>query len=91
MKRVWDNMKLMSGYMQKNQMKNAKPNPENSLEKANELNTFYSRFDTEDFSEEHAKIRSDFNDNSSFVTLETSEDEVHNLLKACNQKKSTGS
>ena len=90
MKKVWDNMKLMSGYMQKNQKKNVEPNPENSIDKANELNTFYTRFDVEDFSEEHEKIRSNFNETNSFVTLETSEDEVRNLLKACNPKKAPG-
>ena len=28
MKKVWDNMKLMSGYTKKNQKKNAQPNPD---------------------------------------------------------------
>ena len=91
MKKVWDNMKLMSGYTKKNQKKNVQPNPDNSLEKANELNAFYTRFDREDFSEQHAQITTDFNNtSSSYVNFETSEDEVRVLLKACNPKKAPG-
>ena len=60
-------------------------------EKANELNTFYTRFDVEDFSEEHDRIRSDFEDSDSFaINFETTEDEVRNLFKACNPKKAPG-
>ncbi|KAJ8046681.1 hypothetical protein HOLleu_05444 [Holothuria leucospilota] len=54
MRRVWEGMKLMSGYAGKNSNsgENLLLNP--TLDYVNDLNNFYNRFDCHDFSDEVA-------------------------------------
>ena len=54
MKRVWDGMRLMSGYNSKSKSRSL---PNSSENYANELNTFYNRFDCHDFSAERRDLR----------------------------------
>ena len=49
MKRVWDGIRLMSGYTSKSRSRL----PVTTVEYADELNQFYNRFDNHDFSAEH--------------------------------------
>ena len=55
MKKVWEGIRLMSGY--KSTQNTSRPNPDNSIDRANELNQFYARFNSKDFTVEHEEIR----------------------------------
>ena len=54
MRKVWSGMRLMSGYASKSG--NSAPLPDVSVDYANELNSFYNRFDSQDFSNEVKEI-----------------------------------
>ena len=54
MKRVWDGKRLMNGYSNNSSKSSQIPN--HSENYANELNTFYDRFDCHDFSAERRFI-----------------------------------
>ena len=79
----------MSGY--KSTRNTSRPNPDNSIGRANELNRFYARFDCEDFSDKHREIRNSFSDTEENIHgLQTDEGEVRRLMKNCNPKKAPG-
>ena len=52
---VWEGMKLMSGYVGKRKPERNQLN--GSMEYAKDLNSFYYRFDRDDFSEERTSLR----------------------------------
>ena len=61
------------------------------IDRANELNQFYARFDSKDFSSDHREIRSSLLSlDSNMHGLQTDEDEVKRLMKNCNPKKAPG-
>ena len=64
MKKVWEGMKLMSGYVGKNS--NSDQNLLNpTMDYVNDLNKLYNRFDCHDFNAEIAIIRSDLSSSTS--------------------------
>ena len=86
-KEVWDGMKLITGYTKGK----GAGLPETSKEKADELNTFYSRFDDKDFSVEREQCVNDL-DNADYVSedISLSEEEVRKQLSKLNAKKAPG-
>ncbi|PIK38392.1 hypothetical protein BSL78_24777, partial [Apostichopus japonicus] len=66
MKRVWEGVRLMSGY-------NNKPKscllPRVDEDYANELNCFYNRFDRQDFSAEHDDFQQQFANSDCDITV----------------------
>ena len=92
MKKVWTNLKLMSGYTKKGlcQENSQLPDPSNGKNKADNLNKFYTRFDDKDFSHEHDKIRKELLVQGKEDGLKTDEVEVRRLLKGCNPGKASG-
>ena len=67
-RKAWDGLKTITGYKKKSNL----PSVENNETFANELNEFYSRFDTHDFSDECDKLLQQLhvqNDESPKVTV----------------------
>ncbi|KAJ8046472.1 hypothetical protein HOLleu_05150 [Holothuria leucospilota] len=62
MRRVWDGIRLMSGYRNNS---NSCHISEITLDYANDLNHFYNRFDQQDFSHEYSKLQNVLTDPSS--------------------------
>ena len=87
MKRVWDGMRLMSGYVNKNKCSNDLPDI--SIDYANELNQFYSRFDCHDFSDKVENLMIlNSGDTESFLTV--TEDEVRLKFSQIDSSKAAG-
>ena len=89
MKRVWEGMRLMSGYSNSNSKSSQLPNCSEIY--ANDLNNFYNRFDKHDFSAERDNLtklleNSDNSDND----LILSEYEVRRSLTSLNSSKAAG-
>ncbi|PIK39885.1 hypothetical protein BSL78_23277 [Apostichopus japonicus] len=85
MKRVWEGVRLMSGY-------NNKPKscllPRVDEDYANELNCFYNRFDRQDFSAEHDDFQQQFANSDCDITV--TEDEVRRHLSRLHSSKAAG-
>ena len=78
MKRVWEDMRLMSGYP--NASSKSSQMPECNAKYANELNTFYNRSDKTDFSIERKNICDIMCDLD--YDLSVTEDEVRGLFSS---------
>jgi hypothetical protein len=88
-KRVWEGMRLMSGYS--NGSKRFSQLPQTSSDYANELNQFYNRFDQNDFSEEVSSLRDRFyHTDSSEAILIVTESDVMTELKKLKSTKAAG-
>ena len=85
-KEVWEGMKMITGY---SKGKKGSGLPDASLSKANELNQFYGRFDTQDFSADRTNILNSLEDDFS-EPFTLTEDEVKSQLKKLNVKKAAG-
>ncbi|PIK50647.1 hypothetical protein BSL78_12493 [Apostichopus japonicus] len=85
MKRVWEGVRLMSGY-------NNKPKscllPRVDEDYANELNCFYNRFDRQDFSAEHDDFQQQFANSDCDITV--TEGEVRRHLSRLHSSKAAG-
>ena len=90
MKRVWEGMRLMSGYS--NSSSKSSQFPDQSVNYANELNNFYNRFDKHDFSMECNELRQLLNasSESSDSSLIVNKSDVHHLLRSVNPSKAAG-
>ena len=87
MKKVWQGMRLMSGYA--NGSGKSCPLPNTSLDYANQLNSFYNRFDCHDFSNEiQILLNSAAPMNKAFLSLE--EHEVRQEFSRTNPAKAAG-
>ena len=89
MKQVWQGMRLMSGYTNSGNKSSKLPNI--SIEYANELNSFYNRFDEKDFSNEindiHTLLSSDL---STEPFLHVLENDVRKQFAKLNPTKAGG-
>ena len=75
MKRLWEGMRLVSGYS--NASSKSSQLPDCNAKYANELNTFYDHFDKHDFSIEHKNLCDIICDlDSNDYDLSVTEDEV---------------
>ena len=84
-RKAWDGLKTITGYKKKSNL----PSVENNETFANELNEFYSRFDTHDFSDECDKLLQQLhvqNDESPKVTVS----DVNNALSKIKIRKAPG-
>ena len=87
MKRVWDGMRLMSGYNSKSKSRSL---PNSSENYANELNTFYNRFDCHDFSAERRDLRKILENSNDFDNGLSATEEVRRLFSSLNPSKAAG-
>ncbi|KAJ8040889.1 hypothetical protein HOLleu_15327 [Holothuria leucospilota] len=85
MRRVWDGIRLMSGYRNNS---NACHISEITLDYANDLNHFYNRFDQQDFSHEYSKLQNVLTDPSSNIVV--SEEDVRRQFSRLNLSKAAG-
>ena len=89
MKRVWEGMRVMSGYS--NASSKSSQLPDCNTKYANELNTFYSSLDMHDFSMERKNLCDIMCDlNSNDYDLSVTEDEVSRLFSSVNPSKAAG-
>ena len=90
-KQAWNGLRVVTGYKKKTVM----PDPDNINEYVNELNEFYARFDTYDFSNECAHIIDQLKQSNDSKIVITESDVIHSLNrvtagKACGPDNITG-
>ena len=89
MKKVWEGMRLMSGYAGKGKVNRSQLN--GTREYANNLNHFYNRFDKIDFSDERQRLKdmigSTEDDNYS---LQTNNQELYGMFMRLKATKAAG-
>ena len=88
MKRVWQGMRLMSGY--NSVSSKADPLPKVSPDYAGELNRFYNRFDCHDFSSEIRELFNTLSSADDLTFLQLEEDEVRKEFSGVNPTKAAG-
>ena len=90
MKKVWNGMRMMSGYS--NGSCKSCPLPKTSVDFANELNSFYNRFDCYDFSKETNELLVNLTNDPMAVEpfLVVCEDEVRREFSRLNPNKAAG-
>ena len=90
MKKVWTSMKLMSGYSCKNKSVSSLPEP--TMDYADNLNTFYNRFNCHDFSVELENVKDQLKliSENQEQTFQTTEDQVRSLFNKVNPNKAVG-
>ena len=87
MKKVWQGMRLMSGFSSGSKTQGSISN--NTTSYANDLNNFYNRFDEHDFSEQVCNLRNVMCENDDW-SLITSVEEVQKLFACRNPVKAAG-
>lgn len=88
MKKVWEGMRLMSGYVGKG--KTDKTQLTGTMKYANDLNNFYNRFDKIDFSEERLRLRETIGRKEDNYALQTNKQEVYGMLVQLKATKAAG-